>query len=106
MSVSKSSVQLTPQAAGSLVLERLPSGEFAWLRPDRERADLDAAIRDAAALDYDMTRTLGWPKDHPALQERIAITQAGRDALARAEAMDSLFGPWPTVAEAYVEVTA
>ena len=82
-------------------LELVNYGEgFAWLRPDRERAELDAAIRDAAALDYDMTRTLGWPEGHRALQERIALTDAGRDALARELAMEALFGPWPNVAEA------
>jgi hypothetical protein len=35
------------------------------------------------------------------LLDRYAITDAGRDALVRAEAMENLFGqPWPTVVEA------
>jgi hypothetical protein len=79
-----------------LVLEILPNGESAWLRPE-----LDAAIADAGALDAQITRCLGWPENHPALQECIGITQAGRDALARAEALENLLGqPWPSVAEA------
>ena len=69
----KSTAQLTTQPAGSLVLERLPSGEWAWLRPaPRERSYV--------------------------IPRRYWLTDRGRRALA----MDALFGrPWPTVAEAY-----
>jgi hypothetical protein len=34
---------------------------------------------------------------------RYTITQAGRDALRRAEAHANLFGPWPTVAPVLAE---
>ena len=73
----------TQLADGSwLVLERLPSGELAWLRED-----LDAAIDTADELDRDATRLVG--------DEVVSLTDAGRRALA----MANLFGSWPTVAE-------
>ena len=79
-----------PTPAG-LVLERLPNGELAWLR-----AELDAAIADAEQLDQDLTRTLGWPEPQPEPDERVSLTDPGRRALA----MERLFGPWPTLAQA------
>jgi hypothetical protein len=55
---------------GDLVLEELPNGEHAWLRPATDR--------------------------HYFLPGRFVLTDAGRRALAE----DQLFGqPWPTVAE-------
>ena len=84
--------------APDLVLERLPSGEYAWLR-----RELDTAIRDADQLDRDMARTLGSSErrdEGPPDSRRYVITQAGRDYLARERALENLFGPWPTVAEA------
>jgi len=54
----------------ALVLEELPNGEPAWLRP-------------AATRRY-------------VLPSRYVLTDQGRRALAEA----ALFGPWPTVAEA------
>ena len=57
-----------------LALERLPSGEFAWLKPSTDTAEPDDALY--------------WP------------TEAGRDLVARLRAQPALFGrPWPTVAE-------
>jgi hypothetical protein len=77
----------------TLVLDRLPSGEFAWLRPE-----LDTAIRDADRVHQDLTRFLRWPEPRP--EDRgYAITQAGRDYLARQRAMQALFGPWPLLSE-------
>jgi hypothetical protein len=70
-----------------LVLDRLPNGELAWLRPEVDAAD---------QVEQFMARRLG--------SDRIWITDAGRRALAedrRARAMEALFGqPWPTIAEA------
>ena len=67
----KSSAQRTLQPAGRLVFERLPNGEWAWLRPaPRERRYV--------------------------IPTRYWLTDRGRRALA----MDALFGPWPTVAAA------
>jgi hypothetical protein len=63
----------------------------AWLR-----RELDAAIADAEQLDQDLTRTLGWPEPQPEPEERFALTDLGRRALA----MERLFGSWPTVAQA------
>ena len=63
----------------------------AWLR-----RELDAAIADADQVDQDLTRTLGWPEPHPESEERVALTDLGRRALA----MERLFGPWPTLAQA------
>jgi hypothetical protein len=80
-----------PTDPAGLVLERLPNGELAWLR-----AELDTAIADAEQLDQDLTRRLGWPEPQPD-DIRVALTDLGRRALA----MQRLFGPWPTVAEAY-----
>ena len=80
-----------------LVLERLPNGELAWLRPE-----LDAAIRDADQLDQDLIRLLGWPKPQPKPESRYWLTDLGRRALA----MEALFGPWPTCAEVCAEVVA
>ena len=64
---------------------------YAWLR-----AELDTAITDAEQLDQDLTRRLGWPEPQPEPEERVALTNLGRRALA----MERLFGPWPTVAQA------
>ena len=65
---------------------------YAWLRPE-----LDVAIADAEQLDQDLTRRLGWPKPRPAPEERVALTDLGRRALA----MERLFSQgWPTLAEA------
>ena len=80
-----------PTDPAGLVLERLPSGEYAWLRPE-----LDGAIRDAEQLDQDLTRRLGWPEPQPEPEERIALTDLGRRVLA----MERLFGSWPTLAQA------
>jgi hypothetical protein len=83
-----------PTDPAGLVLERLPSGDYAWLRPE-----LDAAIRDAEQLGKDLTRTLGWPEPRPEAEPeeiRYTLTDAGRRALAMAR----LFGPWPTLAQA------
>jgi hypothetical protein len=66
----------------------------AWLR-----RELDAAIADADQLDQDLTRTLGWPEPQPRPEPdeaRVALTDLGRRALA----MERLFGPWPTLAQA------
>ena len=83
-----------PTPAG-LVLERLPSGDYAWLRPE-----LDAAPRDAEQLGQNLARTLGWPEPRPEPEDtRWTITQAGRDYLARQRAMAALFGPWPMLSE-------
>ncbi len=61
----------TEARINNLVLERLPNGELAWLRPE--------------------------PEEEP----RYVLTQRGRDDLARAHAMQACFGqPWPSVAEA------
>ena len=79
-----------PTDPAGLVLERLPSGEYAWLR-----AELDVAIADAGQLDQDLTRTLGWPEPQPD-EIRYTITDAGRRALAMAR----LFGPRPSLAQA------
>jgi DNA gyrase inhibitor GyrI len=105
MSFAESTAQIATQPTETLVLEQLPSGEYAWLRPK-----LDAAIRDADAPDHDMTARLGWPSqvhvhdvrhDRLSADTRFGITEAGRAALVRAEAMENLFGqPWPTVVEA------
>jgi hypothetical protein len=68
---SSATAHLTELPAGSLVLERLPSGEWAWLRPaPRERSYV--------------------------MPSRYWLTDRGRRALA----MEALFGPWPTVSEA------
>jgi hypothetical protein len=73
------------------------AGSYAWLR-----RELDTAIRDAERIDQDLTQLLGWPAPQPEPEEiRVALTQRGRDYLARQRAMEALFGrPWPTVAEA------
>jgi hypothetical protein len=63
---STAAVQLTTAAVGSLVLEQLPSGEWAWLRPE-----LDAVIHDADRLDQAAHRLL----------DRCALTEQGRDYL-------------------------
>ena len=58
------------------VLERLPSGEHAWLRSEEPAEDDEARY---------------WP------------TQSGRDLVARWRAEEALFGrPWPSVAEVMV----
>jgi hypothetical protein len=72
---AQSNPQLTTQPADSLVLERLPSGEYAWLRPAR--------VVDVAHV--------ALPQD-----ARFDLTDAGRRALAT----EALFGSWPSVAEA------
>ena len=85
-----------PTDPAGLVLERLPSGDYAWLRPA-----LDAAIRDAAQVDQDLTHLLDRGRQQP--EVRYVLTDAGRRALdeaARDRAMHALFGyPWPTLAE-------
>ena len=59
------------------------------------RRELDVAIADAEQLDQDLTRRLGWPEPRPAPEERVALTDLGRRALA----IERLFGqPWPTLA--------
>jgi hypothetical protein len=70
--LNQSNAQLTTRPAVSLVLEQLPSGEWAWLRPTpRERAYV--------------------------IPSRYWLTDRARRALA----LEALFGrPWPTVAEA------
>jgi hypothetical protein len=74
---AQSNPQLTTQPADSLVLEQLPSGEYAWLRPVR--------VVDAIALPHvDPDAPSGY------------LTDLGQRALA----LGALFGPWPTVAEA------
>ncbi len=62
----------------ALVLERLPSGDHAWLRPEAVVEDSNPAEPDDA---------LYWP------------TQSGRDLIARWRAEAVLFGPVSTVAE-------
>lgn len=57
-----------------LVLDRLPNGELAWLRPDVAPED-----------------------DDP----RYVLTQRGRDELVHARAMQALFGPSATVAASH-----
>jgi hypothetical protein len=67
----KSSSEVTGQPPTDLVLERLPNGEYAWLRPSADACEPDDAL--------------------------YVITDAGRRALAQ----DALFTHnWPTVAEA------
>ncbi len=63
--------QLASQPAPTLILDRLPSGDLAWLRAEPTNED-----------------------------RRYVLTQSGRDLLARERATAALFGPWPTVAEA------
>jgi hypothetical protein len=60
------------------------------------RRELDAAIRDADDVDQVLTRCLGWPEPQSEPEERVALTDLGRRALA----MERLFGPWPTLAQA------
>ena len=85
-----------PTDPAGLVLERLPSGDYAWLR-----RELDAAIRDADDVDQVLTRLLD--RGRQQLDIRYVLTDAGRRALdeaARKRAMQALFGrPWPTLAE-------
>jgi hypothetical protein len=52
------------------------------------RRELDAAIRDADHVNQVLTRRLGWPEPQPEPEERFALTDLGRRALA----MDALFG--------------
>jgi hypothetical protein len=80
----------------------------AWLR-----RELDAAIADANDVDQILTRTLGWPEpqaictesssagphyrnalcpDPQPEEQRVALTQRGRDLLARWRAERWLFG--------------
>ena len=50
-------------------------------------------------FEVDLTRTLGWPEPQPRPEPdeaRVALTDLGRRALA----MERLFGPWPTLAQA------
>ena len=60
------------------------------------RRVLDDAIRDADDVDQVLTRRLGWPEPQSEPEERIALTDLGRRALA----MERLFGPWRTLAQA------
>jgi hypothetical protein len=66
--------QWAGRTSNDLVLDRLPSGELAWLRPEAQDND-----------------------------PRYVLTDAGRRALdedRRARTMEALFGhPWPTAAE-------
>jgi hypothetical protein len=81
-----------PTDPAGVVLERLPNGELAWLRPE-----LDAVIRDAEQLGKDLARLLGRPEPESQPEDtRYTLTDAGRRALA----MERLFGPWPTLAQA------
>jgi hypothetical protein len=64
---------------------------YAWLR-----RELDVAIRDADQVDQDLTRLLGWPEPQADDEPRYALTDKARRALA----MERLFGPWPSVAQA------
>ena len=81
-----------PIDPAGLVLERLPNGEYAWLR-----RELDAAIRDADRLDQDLTRLLERRPKPTADDVGYVLTDKGRRALA----MEACFGrPWPTAAEA------
>lgn len=65
--------------AEELVFERLPNGEYAWLRPE-----LDAAA----------DTTL------------YVTTDLGHDEARRARAMEACFGPWPTVADVLAPILA
>jgi len=76
-SKSSATAHLTDLRAGCLVLDRLPSGELAWLRPDPEPRQSQ-------------------PRRSHVLPSRYWLTDHGR----RAMALEALFGPWPTVAEA------
>jgi hypothetical protein len=65
-----------------LILELLPNGESAWLRPARP----SCLVAEACLSSSD--------------DARFIITDAGRDQIRRDAAMQALFGrPWPTVAE-------
>jgi len=68
----KSTVKQSPS---SLQLERLPSGELAWLRPELQ----------------DRRRRYVLPA-------RYMLTQRGRDYLAHQRALQALSAPWPTLA--------
>jgi len=68
-----------PQYGGQ-VLERLPSGEYAWLRPEHHPVRIVEPV------------TLPHPDD----DTRYVLTDLGQRAVAEA----ALFGPWPTAAEA------
>jgi hypothetical protein len=57
--LNQSNAQITTQPAGSLVLEQLPSGEWAWLRPEIERVWLTDRGRRALAMDALFGRP--WP---------------------------------------------
>ena len=78
-----------PTDPAGLVLEPLPNGEYAWLRPW-----LGEAIRDAEQVDRFLTRLLERrPEPQPQPDEpRVALTQRGRDLLARWRAEVALFG--------------
>ena len=85
-----------PTDPTNLVLEPLPNGEYAWLRPW-----LGEAVVDVDQVDQFLTRLLERrPEPQPAPEPeepRFALTDLGRHALA----MKALFGqPWPKVAEA------
>jgi len=83
-----------PTDPTNLVLEPLPNGEYAWLRPW-----LGEAVADVDQVDQFLTRLLERrpePLPQPEREERVALTDLGRRALA----MERLFGPWPTLAQA------
>jgi len=89
---------LTQSSAGQVAglpstdLELVNYGEgHAWLR-----RELDVAIVDAEQLDQDLTRTLGWPEPQADDEPRYALTDKARRVLA----VERLFGPWPTLAQA------
>ena len=64
------------------VLERLPNGEYAWLRPEPAKAVVDSNPAESDDALY-------------------VPTDAGHDLVVRMRAQEALFGhPWPTVAEA------
>jgi hypothetical protein len=84
-----------PTDPAGLVLERLPSGDYAWLRPA-----LDAAFRDADQVDQLLARLLTRSPELCSAPEpddtRYALTDLGRRALA----MERLFGDgWPRLSE-------
>jgi hypothetical protein len=85
--------QIADHSASGLVLDRLPNGELAWLKPKLDAAD---------EIDQLMARQLGRRGDQEPNVDGVCytISQAGRDLLARERAMQALFGfPWPTVAK-------
>ena len=89
---------LTQSSAGQNAA--LPSADLELVnygaRRSRLRREMDVAIAAAEQLDQDLTRRLGWPEPQPKPEERIALTDLGRRALA----IERLFGSWRTLAQA------